>query len=433
MAERDRFELDLAAALRAYLEEAPTEVRPTELAGHFATAYPHGTTTFGPWRFAAIPRLAWALLLAGLLAALVGGALLVGSQQRRLPAVVPPVGQVFECPPGSTPDEPGPVDQARPTDGGPAVAFDRRAGVLVALAATAVEGVLETWTFDVCTNTWTRMHPDGEPPFMNQLVYDVDSDLMIASDGTRMWAYDLDLNTWTEKGPFAPFVHPFLASLRFYDPVSGRVVALAKVGDAGTGTLGLELWGYEVETDAWTPIPVATQLVIGPHDGWSESFAYDNSVDRLVAYSRTSEAAGTWLLDLRTGTWSETGASRPPLFDGGVFGGAMAAIAYDEAAERTVMLGRSEAAACNSAAYDATTARWETLYLAAASEDTRPECRHGRQMVYDPVNARLVVFGGYVPTPDGIGGSDLDDVLAYDTRTRQWTVLLEPGAGRATP
>jgi hypothetical protein len=333
------------------------------------------------------------------------------------------VGPVPTCPPGSTPDKPGPVDQARPADGGPAVAFDRHAGRLVALAATAVEGALETWTFDVCTNTWTRMHPDREPPFMNQLVYDVDSDLMIASDGTRMWAYDLEANTWTEKGPFASFVHPYLESLRFYDPASGRVVALAKVGDAGTGTLGLELWGYEVETDAWTPIPVATQLVIGPHDGWSESFAYDTSVERLVAYSRTSEAAGTWLLDLRTGTWSETGASRPPPFDGGVFGSSMAGIAYDEAAERTVMLGRSEAAACNSAAYDATTARWETLYFAAASEDTRPECRHGNQMVYDPVNARLVVFGG----------SDLDDMLAFDTRTREWTVLLESGQGQPAP
>jgi hypothetical protein len=81
MAERDRFELDLAAAMRAYLEEAPTEVRPTELARHFATAHPHGTTTFGPWRFAAIPHLAWVLLLvAALLAALVGGMLLAGSR-----------------------------------------------------------------------------------------------------------------------------------------------------------------------------------------------------------------------------------------------------------------------------------------------------------------------------------------------------------------
>jgi len=121
-------------------------------------------------------RPAWAVLLvAGLLAALVGGALLVGSQQEpRLPAVVPPVGQLFECPPGSAPDRPGPVDQARP-DMGAAVAFDRHAGRLVAVGVTnSMRPTVETWTFDVCTNTWTRMHPNREPPLFStdQLVYD---------------------------------------------------------------------------------------------------------------------------------------------------------------------------------------------------------------------------------------------------------------------
>ena len=167
MAERDRFELDLAAALRAYAEDAPMQVHPTELVRHFAAAYPHGTTTFGPWRFAAIPRLAWALLLgAALLAALVGGALLVGSQlQRRLPAVVPnlgtgghvsarleprragagqpgaaaprPLGELFIRPPRRQGDRPCRLaDRHRPPD------VDVRR----------------------CTNTWTRMHPDREPP-----------------------------------------------------------------------------------------------------------------------------------------------------------------------------------------------------------------------------------------------------------------------------
>jgi sugar lactone lactonase YvrE len=93
MAERDRFELDLAAALRAYLDDAPTEVRPTELARQFATAYPHGTTTFGPWRLAAIPRPAWVLLLlAALLVALVGGMLIVGSRLPETAPRVPPLG-----------------------------------------------------------------------------------------------------------------------------------------------------------------------------------------------------------------------------------------------------------------------------------------------------------------------------------------------------
>ena len=194
MPERDPSELDLAAAFRAYLEEAPTEVRPTELARHFATAYPHRRAAMGPWQLRLTPAMAWLLVLAGLLLALVTGMLVVGSPlQRKLPAVVPPDGETFVCPPGSTPDEPGPVDQARP----PyelAMAFDRRAGRLLALAQ--IDNGLQTWTFDVCTNTWTRMHPNQEPPrTTRQLVYDVDSDVTIASDGTRMWAYDYEANT----------------------------------------------------------------------------------------------------------------------------------------------------------------------------------------------------------------------------------------------
>jgi len=398
----------------------------------------------GPRR-AAVPRLAWVLLLlAGLLAALVGGMLVVGSQvQRKLPAVVPPVvrpvvppvGPVPTCPPGSNPDEPGPVDQARPFgllgkaelermafDRRERMAFDRRAGRLVALAG-GLDGPVKTWTFDVCTNTWTRMHPNREPPpGTGQLVYDVDSDVTIAFDGTRMWVYDLQANTWTEQGPYAPFAHSSQESLRFYDPVSGHVVALGDDGD--DDTLGLEMWSYEVETDTWTPIRQAKPLAIGPH---FEFFAYDASVDRLVAYSKAWEPADpdwdfearTWLFDLRTGTWSGTGAVTPPDFDAGMWG-YVPAIAYDEAAERTVLLGQG-----HSAAYDATADRWETLYAEdpLAGCGSRPECRQMPFMVYDAVNERLVVYGGSFWT-----GSDWvspDDWLAFDTRTREWAVLLE--------
>ena len=105
MAERDRFELDLATALRRYAEDAPTQVRPLELARHLAAAHPHRRSGIGQWRRAAVPRLTWILLMAALLTALLAGTLFVGSQvQRRLPAVVPPVLPAFICPPGSTPE-----------------------------------------------------------------------------------------------------------------------------------------------------------------------------------------------------------------------------------------------------------------------------------------------------------------------------------------
>jgi hypothetical protein len=290
--------------------------------------------------------------------------------------------------------------------------------------------IVETWTFDVCTNTWTRMHPDREPPAM-PIVYDVDSDLTVGVTFDRVWAYDLEANTWTEKGLTPPFVDEI--GLLFHDPVSGNVVALADDDDGDT--LGLVLWSYEVVTDTWTPIPQVEPLVIGSH---YEFFAYDASVDRLVAYAYAWKPAGdaylgrdfeakTWLFDLRTGTWSGTSAVTPPDFTAGLWG-AVPAIAYYEAAQRTVILGQGHAAA-----YDATADRWEILYEGSTAEDcgTRPECRQMPFMVHDPVNERLVVYGGSIWT-----GSDLvapDDVLAFDTRTREWTVLLEASPAQPAP
>jgi hypothetical protein len=109
------------------------------------------------------------------------------------------------------------------------------------------------------------------------------------------------------------------------------------------------------------------------------------------------------------------------------------AIAYDEAAQRTVILGQGQ-----SAAYDATADRWETLYVGASWDEpgacgTRPECRQMPFMVYDPVNERLVVYGGTVIASKESGQVSSDDILAFDTRTREWTVLLEPSEGHTPP
>ena len=441
MTERDVFESRLHAALVRHVANGPTDFDALAFARTVAAKEPRrrGLAAALAWRGLAFPRRSWALLLlAALFVALVAGTLLVGSlQERKLPAVVPPVAPsiapAFVCPPGSTPDKPGPVDQERPVIGRgvTSMAFDRRAGRLVALTDGRI-GEADTWTFDVCTNTWTPMHPyrmHPNPSFSTSLVYDVDSDVTVALDDTnRMWAYDLGADTWTMKG-VAP-----VDELRFYDPVSGLVVAVGNDGEENT--LGFPLWGYEVETDTWTQIPQAKPLTIGPH---YEDFAYDASIDRLVAYANAWKDAGdaaegwifaakTWLFDIRTGTWSGTGAATPEYSYGIV--GLEPGIAYDEAAERTVMLGEG-----HSAAYDATADRWETLYAGTPWDEpgacgARPECRWEPHLVYDPVNERLVVYGGTVYLSADQGRVNADDMLAFDTRTREWTLLLAASGGQ---
>jgi hypothetical protein len=355
-------------------------------------------------------RLAWVLLLlAGLLAAMVGGLLVAGSRPPQdlavvvPPAVVTPVGQVFECPPGSTPDEPGPVDEARPPqDSNAAVAFDRRAGRLVAF--TSAGNAPETWTFDVCTNTWLEMHPNRQPPGSEsaQLGYDVDSEITILASNRSVWAYDLRADTWTEKRA-APTVNAVSLA---YDPVSGLVVV------ADYSDLKL-MWNYDVETDTWTPIDQANE---GPD---SVVIAYDASVDRLVAYG---DGAGgsppyeTWLFDIRTGAWSRSAAERPAV----VAWLTAPRVAYDEAAGKTVVLLRHPLTA-----YDASADRWEVL---AEAEATWP---YPGRMVYDPVNRRLVGLGQTLGTPDidiPPGGVEALDLVKGERR-----VLLEPVATSLGP
>jgi hypothetical protein len=100
------------------------------------------------------------------------------------------------------------------------------------------------------------------------------------------------------------------------------------------------------------------------------------------------------------------------------------AVAYDEAAERTVIVGQGR-----TVAYDATAVRWETLFEATLDPgpgacDTRPECRTGSRVVYDPLNERLVTYGGEAYTM--CLWESPDDVWAFDLATRSWTLVVPP-------
>jgi len=90
MTERDAFEVRLGAAVRSYVGRVSSDLDPAELAHRIATAAPRrqGRAATIGWRGAAIPRGAWILLLlAGLLAALVGTALVASRLLETAPRV----------------------------------------------------------------------------------------------------------------------------------------------------------------------------------------------------------------------------------------------------------------------------------------------------------------------------------------------------------
>jgi hypothetical protein len=411
MTELDRFEARFAAAYRRYLDEAPVTVDAVAVARAVA-AQPRSRWVVRPFALRPVPAYAWLLLMGLLLAAAAAAAIFVGSSRPAL---------AFACPPGSTPDQPGPADQARPPLAADQRAtFDRRAGRVVLVAAEADGVASETWTFNVCTNTWTRMHPDREPGLVSGIVYDDRADLTIATAAatSTVWEYDLAADTWTEWG-----ATPIAKSALAYDSAADLIVAAGENRGGDAATVPYLFATYDVRADAWRT--VAMPAAFEENGGWARMLAYDASVDRVIDYGYAW--GGVELLDVQTGAWVEPAAPFPGYKP--YYGEMRLEVAYDDAAGRTIFAGLGQVIA-----FDAGAQRWELLDgLAdptAATGALGPTTRWGHSLVYDTVNRRLIVLGGGYNAADA--GSHwrqgepvrTDDVLAFDPATRTWIELL---------
>ena len=359
--------------------------------------------------FSALKPIAAVAIVALFAGFLLAGVLTTGQPDEAMPAAG--TGERTEmptaCPPGSTPHQPGPADQPRPLDGElkataelKAAAFDGHAGRIVYLVG-AVGGV-ETWLFDVCTNTWSLAQRGGVFDDMPlSAIYDPGARLTLAVNYSGTWAYDSSANTWTRRDAVVPEgLLPRLA----YDAAAGRVIV-------GSMEAPYPVWSYDTKADAWQEVGPVTPSLPG-ESGTNRMLTYEGTVDRLLAY----DGGSVELLDEESGTWVSTEAKSPVVIYGGwlSWGGE---ITYDEAVGRTVLVGFDAVIA-----YDAAADEWETLALSSDS----PATGQHHQVVYDPINERIVVMGGlyYASQISENSLVQRDDVWAFDARTREWIELV---------
>jgi len=323
---------------------------------------------------------------------------------RARPAVV-----AATCPTGADPDVAGSAIQDRPAGGWAGLlagAFDNRTGRIVYL-----DEARETWTFDVCTNTWRQMSPTGEVPFelSGGLVYDVDSDVTVAFGYGGISVYDAGANTWTwqDHNPIGQFP----PSGAVYDPVSGLIVTTVLTDSY------LDAWAYDAETNSWALIG---RLWEGGEDYvWFELLGYSGEVDRLVFASLDNVTA---LVDPRTGTKTIIETPTPAIS----FGWPKAQ--YGQAADSTfvaegVWVGggmfdtQFPDQICG---FDIDTSTW-TLCLPMPGGSKYAAFA---AMVDDPINDRLVLVHGVYGNFWGL--SD-DGVWAVALDTGETIELLAPG------
>jgi hypothetical protein len=461
MAEMDVFERQVAETLLGYADE----VSPSVDAGAVVRRVvgPQREPRLGrlSWPLGSFPRRAWILLLlAILLAAMVGGMLVAGSRPAvvltveqptptsSLPTAVtvPPVGawssilsdiragtpppSVATCPVGSDPGLPGPAAQERPNPrwtGNLVATFDRRAGRVV-----FVDALADTWTFDVCTNRWERMNPRGAPvdvrtPFddngnanspLRELVYDVDSDRTVALGWEVLSVYDANSNTWTRREPVGGVLSPVDGAV--YDPASGLILVTISPREDGRDAIRRELWAYDVDADTWTRVGELGDAAAGLA---GFLFGYSPQLDRLILGSYGWGGQPSVLVDPRTGAATILVEPQPSLVGG--FGSAVygrdadTAYVYEEG-ERGL-----DAANVSSGGkicrFDPDTTTWSPCW-----ETDLPEYDAFGAIVGDLLNDRVLLVHGIW----GDWWREADDgVWAIDLETGTRTVLLPPSAG----
>jgi hypothetical protein len=321
-----------------------------------------------------------------------------------------PTPSAATCPPGSNPDIPGPVDQERPQPGpwsNQAAAFNRHTGRII-----FVDEAAQTWTFDVCTNTWETMNPRRVPTseywYEGELVYDIDSDATISfgRSKTTIAVYDAQTNTWTERDRPSEHEDSLFWLGAVYEPVSGLVLVVTEDG---------MLTAYDVETDEWTPIGMIVEEREVTSEGTTRTLGppfligYVAETDRLafLGFNSAPFQGNGGLFDPRTGEY--THLDEPP---GGVMGG-FGSFSYATGGATAYTFNSDH----NFCRLDPVAQNWECYPQPFRSIPQTPSA-----MVIDTINDRLVVFNDFCCNWPGT--KTTKDIWALDLATGEWTQLL---------
>jgi hypothetical protein len=238
------------------------------------------------------------------------------------------------------------------------------------------------------------------------------------------WAYSVDLDRWALLPPIG-FPEGFESAAVTHgvlDPTTGQVLFLME--SAGSRTL----WSY---SPGWRTLTQLGEQVPAGRSG-DPTLILDTGARRLVLIlwgSSVGIPGETWTFDLFTQRWTNQHAEPPgPNFDKSASSllEPHREAAFDPVSQRTFVLRNGELAT-----YQAGTDHWDPVAEGAGWPrgpwGTGPLKRTGHSLVYDPVNQRILVFGGTWQTTNG--EKRTDDVWAYDAPTNTWTELVGPIAG----
>jgi hypothetical protein len=330
-----------------------------------------------------------------------------------------------------------------------------------------------TWAYDTANGTWRQFSFATGPRALEgpSMIGDPATGDLVVFGGwnggfwDETWVFDPVQVAWAQvKGYYTPPRRGYAGMA--HDPEAGTTVLFGGHDFGGPGIMG-DLWHLDAASMAWRKAPIApppeaihgTSLVYSPATGriyrffagptQNETLVIDPSGGTVQAVNATNMPASrryhvavsiddeakilvfgdisvsdgrTWLYDPVANTWSSSlpaGSPQPRQ---------LAAAAYDPVNRKVVMFGGANAGAVmlrETWVYDVANGTWSNPAPAI-----QPRGAISAAMTFDPVSRRTLLFGGNaVLSQDAIG-----ELWAYDAKDNVWTNLtdIRTPTGRGT-
>ncbi|MFX0066418.1 MAG: Kelch repeat-containing protein [Candidatus Hermodarchaeota archaeon] len=276
----------------------------------------------------------------------------------------------------------------------------------------------ETWEYDYASNRWTNLDPTTKPsPRAHQcIVYDSVNQKTVLFGGygpggdlSDTWTYDYASNKWTQVFPVSsPSIRKSHSMI--YDSVNQKIILFGGYGAADR--LLNDTWAYDYTSNTWTELNPPTS----PIARYGHTMVYDSSNQKVILFGGNTRNAGyqndTWAYDYTTNTWSELSPTTKPDVR------YWHAMVYDSDNQKVILFGGYIQSSNGLIFYNDT---WIYDYAIdewnQASPTIHPPAREGLALAYDSVNQKVILFGGH----NNI--ETLGDTWAYDTASNTWEMM----------